>query len=127
MHHLEQLIEDYGKHIGIPGLALPADGALRLDFDEGLEVHIDHLDDKVVLYSQVGSVEEGAHEKLESLLSANLMWRDTDGATLSMDPYSRAAILAKSYSAQELDTVYRLTTALDQFCHLTQSWQKAMR
>ena len=127
MNHLEQLIDDYGKHLGIAGLALPADGALRLDFDEGLEVHIDQLDDKIVVYSQVGTVEEGHNEKLEMLLSANLMRRDTDGATLSLDPYSRAAILAKSYSAQELDTVYRLTTVLDQFCHLTQSWQKALR
>ena len=106
---------------------MPGDGALTLNFEDDLEIHLDQLDETLVIYSQVGTVEEGEHHKLEMLLSANLMWRDTDGATLSMDPYSRAVVLAKSHTAHELDTVYGLVATLDQFCHLTQSWRQALR
>jgi len=127
MNYLDQLILDYGDQAGLTGLALPELGALSLEFDDGIQIHLDELDEKLVIYSQVGTAGEDQHARLELLLSANLMWRETDGATLSLDPYSRAVILAKSYTPLELNTVYDLQSALDKFCQLTQSWREALR
>lgn len=127
MIHLHQLIQDYGDRLGLSGLALPEDGALSLDYDDGVQIHLDQLAEKLVIYSQVGTAEEGDPSKLEILLSANLMWRDTDGATLSMDPYSRAVILAQTHTAQELETVHHLVATLNKFCNLAKTWQNALR
>jgi hypothetical protein len=127
MNHLNQLIKDYGDQVGLDELALPDHGSISLDFEDGIQIHLDQLDEKLVMYSQVGLVEEGNHPKFEMLLSANLMWRDTDGATLSLDPYSRAAILAQTHTAHELDTVHTLVATLDKFCHLSQIWRDALR
>lgn len=126
MDPIQQLIQDYGDQIGLPGLILPSDGALTLDFEDDLQIHLDQLDEKLVIFSQIGLLGDGEQDKLEMLLSANLMWRDTDGATLSMDPYSRAVILAKNYSSHDIDSVYKLSVTLDQFCHLTQTWRQAL-
>jgi len=59
MNHLNQLIKDYGDQVGLDELALPDHGSISLDFEDGIQIHLDQLDEKLVMYSQVGLVEEG--------------------------------------------------------------------
>ena len=78
------------------------------------------------MYASVGYIAANDATALEGLLSANLMWRDTDGATLSLEPYSRAVVIARTWPIALLESADDLQSKFDRFCHLANTWRQAL-
>lgn len=116
----------YAEAHGLGELTLDVGISLALEFDGGITVHLDRQEGELVLHAPVGEVTVGDTERLEALMSANLLWRDTDGATLGLEPYSRTVILARSWPLVALAGEQAVQHHLDQFCHLAASWRQAL-
>jgi hypothetical protein len=76
----------------------------------------------IALMVHLGDAPEGDVELAEELLASNLNWRDTDGATLSMERYTRGVFLARRWTVAELGSVQGLSTALERFMLLADRW-----
>jgi hypothetical protein len=102
--HADHLIADFAQRAGLPTLTLSADGTARLVVDRSLDVQIEHeaTRQRLHLYTSLGAPpSEDNAAWLERLLVANFFGRDTDGATVCLDPVKREALLVLTL---ELDT-----------------------
>ncbi|MBL9208771.1 MAG: type III secretion system chaperone [Opitutaceae bacterium] len=102
--HADHLIAEFAQQAGLPTLALSEDGTARLIIDRSLEVQIEHeaTRHRLHLYTSLGGPpSEDKAAWLERLLVANFFGRDTDGATLCLDPVKQEALLVLTL---ELDT-----------------------
>ena len=86
----EELIEEAGAAIGIEGFTPDADGVCTLVSDIGEIVIMDCKGQKemVLLNAPVMDVPPEADAALLAALQANKGFKDTNGATLSVDPES---------------------------------------
>lgn len=116
----------YARRHGLEGLSLTVGESLALEFEQGLKVHLDLEDEELLMYAPVGHVQVDDMQGLEALMSANLMWRDTDGATLGLEPYSRSVVLARTWPLALLANAEAVQTRLDRFCHLASTWRQAL-
>jgi len=95
---VNEFLAELGQTVGLPELRLDEDGYCCLSFD-ALETHLQHDGDRdaLVVFARLGALaEEVASEAYELLLSANLFWAGTNGATLSVEPADRLVYLAAS-------------------------------
>ena len=102
--HADHLIADFAQRAGLPTLALSADGTARLVVDRSHDVQIEYEStrQRLHLYTSLGAPpSEDKTAWLERLLVANFFGRDTDGATVCLDPVKREALLVLTL---ELDT-----------------------
>jgi hypothetical protein len=95
---------------------------LTLQFDESVTVVLSAEDDDLVVFGRLGEAPTQSQTFLENLLSANLFWRDTQGATLSLDPDTRAVLIAQRLPERAWREVDDLRQAIERFAHLQQSW-----
>lgn len=79
--------------------------------------------DSLTLYAHLGDLPVDATDVAEQLLAANLFWRDTEGATLSLEPYSRGVYLARAVSASQLPDVHTLEAMVNSFVELVARWR----
>ena len=94
----EELIEETGAMIGIEGFAPDADGVCVLASDIGEIVIMDCKEDPrglVLLNAAVADVPPDAGAALLEALKANRGFRDTKGATLSVDPETKRFELSR--------------------------------
>lgn len=82
--------------------------------------------DALTLYAHLGDLPQDAAQAAEHLLAANLFWRDTQGATLSLEPYSRGVYLARSVTSSQLPDVQALEEMVNAFAELVARWQVAL-
>jgi hypothetical protein len=100
---------------------------LMLDFEDDISVGLEPAEpDSLTLYAHLGDLPVGAGDAAEQLLAANLLWRDTEGATLSLEPYSRGVYLARSLGASQVSDVQALETALSSFVQLVARWRPVL-
>lgn len=126
MTAVSEWLSSYGHAHGLDQLSLTEGESLAFNFDDGLCVHVDIQVDEFLVYASVGHIVANDAPALEGLLSANLMWRDTDGATLSLEPYSRAIVLARAWPIALLASADELQSKFVRFCHLANTWRQAL-
>ena len=92
------LVAALGHAIGIPALALDSKGGCRLRFD-GTEVMLEAEpeEQRLVLHADIGTAPAlGREAVFGRLLEANLLWKDTGGATFAFDPRSGRLLLMQA-------------------------------
>ena len=80
------LIRDLGALLGVPDLALDADGMCTLSTEECPDVVISYFSQasRFTLSSDLGRIEGDEESTLPSLLQANLDWMSSQGAVLTL-------------------------------------------
>lgn len=102
----EELIEETGDEIGLDGFTPDDDGVCILASDIGEIVIMDCKEaasEFVLLNSAVCDVPPDANAALLEALKANSGFRDTNGATLSVDPETRRFELSQYAALEDLD------------------------
>ena len=102
----EELIEETGAVIGIKGFAPDADGVCILASDIGEIVIMDSRDashDMVLLSAAVCDVPPDAGAAVREALRANSGFKDTRGATLSIDSETNRFELSQYARLEDLD------------------------
>ena len=113
----EELIEETGAMIGFEGFTPDADGVCVLASDIGEIVIMDCKDDPrglVLLNAAVADVPPDANAALLEALKANRGFRDTKGATLSVDPETRRFELSRYAFLEGLEPD-RFVTIIEDF------------
>ena len=102
---LDELLAEFGRAAGVPGLATEDNGVCQLVFDGRTRVNL--LADEtshLVSWSDLGILPAGRTEPiLRSLLQANLFWHGTHGATIGLMPEGDMAVLALRRPIEGLD------------------------
>ena len=100
------LLKEFGQLLGLPELGPNEEGHCCLAFDEHIVVHLQYNepDDVFTIFCKVGdySEVEDRLELFDKLLSANLFWQNTQGATLSIDSKKQAVFLAQRYDLHQM-------------------------
>lgn len=102
----EELIEETGAEIGIEGFTPDADGVCILASDIGEIVIMnckEGAQELVLLNAAVCDVPPEAKAALLEALGANRGFKDTKGATLSVDPETRRFELSQYAVLEDLD------------------------
>lgn len=102
----EELIEETGAEIGIEGFSPDADGVCVLTSEIGEIVIMECKDsarELVLLNAAVCDVPPEANAALLEALKANSGFRDTKGATLSVDPETKRFELLQYAALEDLD------------------------
>ena len=102
----EELIEETGAIIGIEGFTPDADGVCILASDIGEIVIMDSKNaarEFVLLHAAVCDVPPDANAALLEALRANSGFKDTKGATLSVDPETKRFELSQYAALEDLD------------------------
>ena len=116
----EELIEETGAAIGIEGFAPDADGVCSLVSDVGAIAIMDCTGntEMVLLNAAVTDVPQNAGAALLAALESNQGFKDTNGATLSVDPethrfeLSRYAFLEYLAPDKFIEMVEKFATTL---------------
>jgi hypothetical protein len=121
------LLNELAAALGLPALLDDDEDLLILNFDDApaLSVSLDR-DDALVVAACLGVAPPADPEFLEELLAANLMFRDTEGAALSLERQTRQVFLARRWSTLELEAVQGLERAVREFLALADVWQQAL-
>lgn len=94
--YLAGLVGALGRAIGIDALALDELGTCTLRFDDTV-VMLEAEEYRLVLHSIIGTAPVlGRAEFMARLLEANLLWKDTGGATLALDPHSDRVLMMQA-------------------------------
>ncbi len=124
-HPIDKLLIGLADQLGTGPLQLDDDGATILVFD-GIEVILAREVDHLLLFARLGEAPDDNIEFVEALLAANLFWRETGGATLSLEPHSRVILLATRWAAAELESVDHLELQVETFALTAQAWQQTV-
>ncbi len=121
------LLNELAAELGLSALLDADEDFLILNFEgsPALSLSLD-ADDALVVAACLGLAPGSEPEFLEELLAANLMFRDTGGATLSLERQTRQVFLARRWSTLELSTAQGLERALEEFLQLADEWQRAL-
>ena len=124
MKPFESLLADLGNELKIGPLTLDAGGYVQLCFEEDLVVMIKVQEEPptLTLFCRVGEAPDNHPEFAEELLSSNLFWRDTAGATLSLERYSRSVILATQFSTASLESEGVFAREMKAFIESCREW-----
>ena len=79
---VDLLLGEFGREIGLAGLALDEDGHAALAFDDVLvNFEVEEGDERLLLYAYLGEIRGDAAASMRAMLEANLFWRGADGGT----------------------------------------------
>ena len=102
----DQLLQEFGAHVGIEHLRTSDEGVCTLSIDGRLLLNflVNPNDGTLIVWCLLGEVSPADRsDKLAALLRANLFWHETGGATLSLMPDSDDAVLAIRYPLADID------------------------
>ncbi len=124
---LQALIGELGQQMGLGDLSLDEQGFCALRFDEKLVINLQYWadDEQLLLFADLGPSAIGV-QLYSNLLRANLFWRATLGATLSLsedDPPH--VILALQQPWQPLDAA-QLNASLERFVNTVEDWSEVV-
>ncbi|NBU89563.1 MAG: CesT family type III secretion system chaperone, partial [Betaproteobacteria bacterium] len=125
--HFNLMLAEFGERLGIGPLTFDDDQTAAIAFSEDLIVLLSLEEDALLTYAKVGTALDGNAEFAEALLSANLFWEDTRGATVSLEPFSRAILLALRTPADSIASPQVLESHLEAFAELAQEWQQIIQ
>ena len=104
--NFKTLISKFGEAVGIKELETDQDNYCCLGFGDKIIVHVQYEENtqSLILFSPLGIVNHG-YEKIifPKLLQSNALWKDTAGATISLDDDTNEVILAIQFPTQSLE------------------------
>lgn len=121
---MQALISEFGQSLELSDLALDETGYCTLAFNEEwlLNLQYDESLQRLSLFSHLCVVvPECRLQVYARLLSANLFWQETDGATLGMDEDTGMAVLALRHDAHGLN-LPALEALLETFIANVEYW-----
>lgn len=126
--HIKDALDQLGKQIGVPDLALDENGVCRMIFDRNLVVDLEQSDDASVLHihsTLTGIPAEGRETLYGSLLAANLFGAETGGAVFALDIPAGEVVLFKSFRMDE--TEYQdFVNGLENFVQQIENWKERL-
>jgi hypothetical protein len=125
---MEALVSDLGKEVGIPELELDEDGYCCLFFDDVVvNMEWDDENERLLLYTSVGDIpEDGREELFEKLLDANLFWKNTGGATLSIDNGEKRVVMTYELLLANVSFA-DFKTVLENFVNVAEAWMGQLK
>lgn len=121
--HAQQIIQEMGAAIGIPEMALDAEGFCSLSFDDRIDLGLQYNpnNDSLILFSDIGDIPvDRMTDVYRHMLRANRFWQGTGGATLSVDEDNAAAI-AQQEPCEGL-TAVKLQGLIERFVDAAEEW-----
>src|SRR5262249_33730853 len=106
MEIYRSLLKGLGATIGLPDLAPDDEGFCAMQFGDRIVVNLQYEAERedLALFARLGDVEPDLREAAyEMLLAGNLFWKETAGATLSVEPTAGTVYLAAKQAIQSLD------------------------
>jgi len=125
LNAFQALIAELGQSLGAAGMAAGEDGYVGLKIDDH-EVHVqyDADDDQVVLFARLQEADPARRDAIYAmLLSANLFWQGTRGATFSADFDTGRIFLADRRERSGLD-VEALSTWIEGLADVAAYWRE---
>lgn len=119
------LISAVAQKLGVTPEHSEEDHLSIFSFEE-IDILVAHEGEAIILSARIGTVPADRPELVEALLSANLYWQETAGATLSLEPFSRAALIARRIATVELNGPEDLEAALDEFGRAAITWTRTL-
>ncbi|WP_159914161.1 type III secretion system chaperone [Pantoea sp. 18069] len=122
---LQALLRELGQRMGLSQLPLDADGGCALELDQRMVVSLQYreTENELWLYADLGPVPRRSPAFYEKLLQANLFWRHTSGATLSLSADEPPhAVLARPLHWMPMDDT-SLVAAVESFVNTVEGWQ----
>lgn len=121
----DRLMAALGLQVGITDLGLDDADCCTLSFDATVvNFEADAETHRLFLYVDVGDAPEHLPEALyRDLLAANLLWRGTGGATLSLDEARRRFVLAHAVPVERISEVDFVET-VERFADIAESWTR---
>nr|WP_283163111.1 type III secretion system chaperone [Succinatimonas hippei] len=122
------LLREFSLQEEIELLELDEDNYCQLVSADEHVVHI-RFDEELgtlIVFGSIGTLskdEEISKREMRALLTSNLMWQDTMGATITLAPESDTVLLQQMW-LPELATVEKLSAFLQSFVLLLTFWEK---
>ena len=100
-----RLLADLAARVGSPAVEAGPDGACHLSFEPDTELSMlaSPLDGSLFIWTSPGMLSGDKEAACRRLLEANLFWRGTDGATLSLLPETDNIVLTMRRPLDGLD------------------------
>ena len=119
----DHLLAALGRQVGIAQLGLDDAGCCALSFDTTVvNFELDEETHRLFLYADVGDAPRQLGEALyRDLLAANLLWRGTGGATLSLDEGRRRFVLAHAIPVERISEADFVET-VERFVDIAETW-----
>ena len=122
------LLKEFSLQEELDPLQLDEDNCCMLVSEDEHVVHIrfDNTQGTFIVFSSIGTLskdEEVSLRELRALLTANLMWQDTMGATITLTPESDTVLLQQMWLPEQA-TIEKLSDFLQSFVLLTGFWEK---
>lgn len=118
------LLDQYGRRVGMDKLYLDESDHCCLIFDEHIYVHL-HLEEngeEITIFCDLGEIQEvGRNEMYERILEGNLLWRETKGAVIGLYPGSHNAMLFQKMKLTQLSSS-DFTAMLDDYVTVADRW-----
>lgn len=107
------LIAEFGKHAGVPDLALDVDGVCSLSMEGGAVTISLAFDPETGVASLESALDQVplTPDRVKRALAANFCWVEGGGATFGLDSLGNRLVLRRHFMAADLD-VARLTAAV---------------
>ncbi len=124
----QTLLNEFAGLIGLPTLDFNPEGFCTIGIDQNIIIDIQYAEerDDLILFSDLGIPASGA-EIYETLLKANLFWRATLGATLSLSQDETPhVVLALAVRWKELDA-NQFEAIFDRFVNTIEDWSELLR
>jgi hypothetical protein len=116
------LMRALGAEVGIPDLALDEAHCCTLAFDSvAVNFELDESSEQLFLYASLGPMPAAGSRVYEQLLEGNLLWKDTGGATLSLDREGGRVMLHQVLAAERLSEV-DFKAAVEEFVNVAEAW-----
>jgi hypothetical protein len=116
------LMRALGADVGIPDLALDEAHCCTLAFDSVVvNFEFDESSEQLFLYASLGPMPAAGSRVYAQLLEGNLLWKDTGGATLSLDRKGGRVMLHQGLPAERLSEV-DFKAAVEQFVNVAEAW-----
>lgn len=126
----DQLVADFGRMLTLPGLALDKESnSCVLVFDGELLLNIEYDDpaERLVFSIYLDPLpEKGSEALLRELMSANLYWHRTRGATLGLEEATNGIILAYAREVTALDGA-SFETLVENLLNEAEKWRARIR
>ncbi|MDR0351185.1 MAG: type III secretion system chaperone [Puniceicoccales bacterium] len=123
---VDVLLHDLGKIMNLQGLSLDSHNRCILIFDEKIVVNLElnEITGELILYSYVAAVPfEGKERIFEFLLESNFFWKDSKGATLSIDKQTQTIVMSYKFCLPLKDPE-KFEDSLGFFVDNVESWAK---
>jgi hypothetical protein len=125
--HVAALLSGLGRVLGQPDIALNEEDRCTVRDGGAVAIEVFFAEGQglanLTLASIVGELDQGDRVPfLTELLRANLFWRGTEGATLSLGP-DDDVLLHREIPVEESLTMPELRQAMDSLIEVTRAWR----